>query len=70
MPPPELVWAMQLDVSRLRPWEWAMCEADVYYQVTTMHAIVHEAQQEKRTLAEQHVAHVRSIEEYKARRTG
>jgi hypothetical protein len=47
-----------------------MCEADVYFQVTTMHAIVHEAQQEKRLLAEQHAAHVRSIEEYKARRTG
>ena len=32
-PPPELVYALQVNVDNLRPWEWGAMDAAVYEEI-------------------------------------
>lgn len=51
-PPPELVFAMAVDVSNLRPWEFWMCDSEEYYLITTLRAEYENARKEARALIE------------------
>lgn len=43
---------MAVNVDNLRPWEWAICESDVYWLVRTLRAEFDDTRRtERRTLA-------------------